>query len=406
MKQLNWYQIFGNRRQIPDGRTVLPTDDIQIWLNCADIWDKTYTTLAEVLADTDTLLALITSNNAVDYLVRSKTFAKSEALVPKMTSNTTPSGECFGSSVNSSTYDYYKAFDGDNSTMWAPSTGNMPQTIGYKSASAICVKSLKIYPYIYNGTTPSIATFQLQGSNDNSTWVDIGNVKTIDSVGEKEFTYDSNNTSYLYHQIKVLSKNVSGGCNVYSLQFYSIAEGLTDNATAMSYIGLNNYASDALLADSTWRTAIANSTYIASVCNVKNPNMTSNTAPSGVCSGTTNATGSGFWKLFNGQTSTSNTQQWNYPTTNDYVQYSFGYGVKGVCARYYAEISYNMTVKSKIANQFVDVASGNSNYNAWKNYIYNQYQESENGDFRISFPNVSNDRLRIYQIEFYGRKDV
>lgn len=59
---------------VPDGSTVLPKDDIEIWLACANI-NKSYTTLAEVLADTDTLQAIISNNNAVDYMVRSTTWA-------------------------------------------------------------------------------------------------------------------------------------------------------------------------------------------------------------------------------------------------------------------------------------------------------------------------------------------
>ena len=39
---------------VPEGSTVLPTDDIQIWLACAGITDKSYTTLNEVLADSTT----------------------------------------------------------------------------------------------------------------------------------------------------------------------------------------------------------------------------------------------------------------------------------------------------------------------------------------------------------------
>lgn len=59
----------------PDGSTITPTDDIQIWLNCGNIFDLNYTALSQVLADTTTLLALISDNNAVDYMVRSTTWA-------------------------------------------------------------------------------------------------------------------------------------------------------------------------------------------------------------------------------------------------------------------------------------------------------------------------------------------
>jgi len=60
---------------IPDGSTVTPVNDIQTWLLCAGIKNKPYTTLAEVIADSQTLLSLISDNNAVDYMVRSTSFA-------------------------------------------------------------------------------------------------------------------------------------------------------------------------------------------------------------------------------------------------------------------------------------------------------------------------------------------
>lgn len=394
---------------VPDGRTVLPTDDVSIWLACGGR-SEAYTTLAEVLNDSVCLSALIADSNAIDYLARSTTFAKSEALVPKMTSNTTPSGECFGSSVNSSTYDYYKAFDGDNSTLWAPSTGDTPQSIGYKSASAICVKSLKIYPYIYNGTTPSIATFQLQGSNDNSTWIDIGNVKTIDSVGEKEFTYDSNNTSYLYHQVKVLSKNVSGGCNVYSLQFYT-EEGLTDNATAMSYIGLNNYASNTLLADSTWCSAIWASAYKESVLNVKVPVMTSDNTPSGQCFASSENPGREAFHAFDGVS----TEIWNSTQTSApvYLGYDFGDNVRIYVAE--ANFQYQNFVSSTTYKY--QTSSDNSTYNDVSDSV-----TASGGVTTATFLTPTNDRYkRIYvtaqntsstykgqcnMLQFYGRADI
>lgn len=213
MKQLNWYQIFG-KSNIPDGRTVLPTDDIQIWLNCANIWDKDYITLAEVLADTDTLSALIASSNAVDYMVRSTTWAtiictdstamsyiglnnycantlladstwktaiyqseyKGSVLnitVPKMTSNTTPSGTCAGTSISSSGNDYWKAFNSSEALGWQPSGSD---TFGvakvyyhFTSKNLPCYAHLK---WIRSGATYSI-TVKVIGSNDGATWTEI-----------------------------------------------------------------------------------------------------------------------------------------------------------------------------------------------------------------------------------------
>ena len=57
----------------PTGSTVTPINDIETWLDCAGIW-KNYTTLSEVIGDSDCLLRLISNNNAVDYMVRSSEF--------------------------------------------------------------------------------------------------------------------------------------------------------------------------------------------------------------------------------------------------------------------------------------------------------------------------------------------
>lgn len=147
---------------IPDGETVTPTDDIQTWLNCANIFDKNYTLLSQVLSDASTLQALIASNNAADYMARSTSWANSvttnanamiyigandycatkllanstwrdaicnsayfesvlNVKVPVMTSNTAPSG------VVSSSGTYggqpYLAFDNNNNTKWYPMAG-------------------------------------------------------------------------------------------------------------------------------------------------------------------------------------------------------------------------------------------------------------------------------------------
>ena len=65
---------------IPNGSTVTPTDDIQTWLKCAGITDKTtYTTLSDVLSDTDTLIALCADSNACDYMARSTNWASGVA---------------------------------------------------------------------------------------------------------------------------------------------------------------------------------------------------------------------------------------------------------------------------------------------------------------------------------------
>ena len=218
MKQLNWYQIFGNTHKIPDGRTVEPTDDIQIWLHCANIWNKSYTTLAEVLTDTDTLLALITSNNAVDYMVRSTTWASGvsadssamtyigqnnycanaliadetwcEALanseyakfvfniyVPIMTDNTHPSGVASASSIYAgdvSNYGAWRAFDG-NDVGGTPLASTQQASHGwfqYQFTEPVIIKAVhyKGQDSLWSSRNPS---GYLQGSNDGATYDNI-----------------------------------------------------------------------------------------------------------------------------------------------------------------------------------------------------------------------------------------
>ena len=287
MKQLNWYQIFG-KSNIPDGRTVLPTDDIQIWLHCANIWNKAYTTLAEVLADTDTLSALINSENAVDYMVRSTTWAAS-ITVPKMTSNTTPSGTCYADSVQSGSQIYY-AFDENDSTSWNSGRGPVGDYVGYIFTSAVCINSVKIKSH----ASDVLKKYKVQGSNDGVEYTDISPEITHVSNETKTF---SNSDSYLYYRVISTEKNATDRLMLISVQFYSSS--ITADSTAMTLIGANNYAANTLLDDATWCEAIANSEYFESVLNVKVPTMTGYTTPSGEVIYTSTSGSDYPWRAFN-----------------------------------------------------------------------------------------------------------
>jgi hypothetical protein len=194
---------------VPEGDTVIPTDDIQIWLHCADIWNKNYTTISQVLADSTTLSALIANSNAVDYMVRSTTWstnvcADSSAMsliglddncadtllanstwlnaicnspyfesvlnikVPTMTSDTTPSGQVIYVNQNSN-YPKRLAFDGNNST-WAIVTNVVSdKSVGYKFTEPVNIR--KVYHYSTNTNYKGFdANAILQYSDDGSTW--------------------------------------------------------------------------------------------------------------------------------------------------------------------------------------------------------------------------------------------
>ena len=192
---------------IPDGRTVTPVNDVQTLLHCAGIFDKGYTVLSQLLADTASLYSVITDNNAIDYLVRSTSFANGicgdstamtyigsnnyaadtllddatwfntinnstyvnnvlNATVPTMTSDTTPSGECFSTAAMDASHKSYLAFDGNSSTYAGFASTAMSGAIGYDFGYnvGVCKATIEEY-YAVNGG-------KLQGSDDNITWVD------------------------------------------------------------------------------------------------------------------------------------------------------------------------------------------------------------------------------------------
>lgn len=308
------YEIAG--RVVPDGRTVTPTDDVQTLLNCANIWDKDYTTLTELMADTTTLASVINSNNAIDYLVRSKTFIKSEALVPVMMSNTTPSGEASASSVYSSSdmHQPYKAFDGNSNTMWYTANNVGNAQIRYQLPSAKLVKRATVRPY-YSGTGVvgcALKSFTIKGSHDGTTWSEP--LYTSATLSNAEQTVDcalNNTTFYEYYEVDCTGSYRSDGeILIVEIQFYSEL-GITENSNAMSYIGLNNYASNTLLGD-------VNPTII--------PIMTSDTTPSGQAIASSEPTSGGTtfyaYKAFDGNLSTLWASSEVSPTYN-YIGYKF-----------------------------------------------------------------------------------
>ena len=402
MKQLNWYQIFG-KSNIPDGRTVLPTDDIQIWLHCANIWNKSYTTLAEVLADTDTLLALITSNNAVDYMVRSTTWAESVALVPAMTSDTTPSGVCSASSVYQ-TFSAYKAFDGntESSNYWSANTG-VNSWLQYRFVSAIMPYLVKVRGVYADGHL-RIKNFTVQGSNDGVTFTDIKSFQTIDKSGEQTFEVGSIN-NYSYLRISIADNwSETYYIRLHEVQFYSAS--IVTSETAMQYIGQNNYCANTLLADATWCNAICNSEYFESVLNVKVPVMTSNTTPSGEClAGQGMSASEPAWKAFDGNTNTRASASSGALQVS--VAYKFESAVKPYLAYVYSAYSGYYQYKIRYSDDNVTWSDATDfSTPTWDSPYILLSIANEHQYWGIVRKYTSADSGIVREVNFYGRKDV
>ena len=246
---------------IPNGTTITPTDNIQIWLHCANIWDKAYTTISQILSDPITLQALIASNNASDYMVRSTTWvnsvvADSSAMtyiglndycankllanstwknaicnstyfesvlnikVPTMTSNTTPSGVCSGSSIYGSNYRYYYPFSA-SSTGWCPTIGEQNSWLKYKFPTNVSIYVIKC---TVGGIPKSARNYKAQ-YNNNGNWLDLTNVISL-TTGSRDLIANVSNISDEFRLLCTNKMVISGGDDyaiLKSLQFYGRA---------------------------------------------------------------------------------------------------------------------------------------------------------------------------------------
>lgn len=252
------------RAQIPEGSTVVPTDVIQTWLNCAGIFDKNYTTVSQVLADSTTLSALISSNNAADYMARSTTWASditadstamsyiglnnycSNSLiavstwltaiansayiesvlnvkVPTMTSNTTPSGVCSSGTYYSAGYEPYKAFDKDDSTVWASVVNSSDDYLRYRFTFAVKVRVVKVKA-LYSGSL-RLKTLSIKASNnDFSTSETLMETITLVNQNVEDYMYlVEPSIAYVSYGIENLSTYQSD-IEIKELQFYSRAD--------------------------------------------------------------------------------------------------------------------------------------------------------------------------------------
>lgn len=247
---------------VPDGKTVTPTDDVQILLACAGITDKSYTMISELLADSVSLATVISDNNAIDYLVRSTTWASSvtsdstamsyiglnnyasntlladstwcnaicnstyfesvlNVKVPTMTSNTTPSGECIASGSFSELYQAYKAFDGvdTGNDKWV-SQNNSPWWLGYIFTSDVNIKGVYISNETGTYSDQGVKTLKVQYSTDNGlTWADASENITVTQGGSIISAINGSPTDTKYWRVLCID-----GYNIPSYNRVSILE--------------------------------------------------------------------------------------------------------------------------------------------------------------------------------------
>jgi hypothetical protein len=486
---------------LPDGSTVTPTDSIPTLLHCADIWDKSYTSIGEVLDDNDSLLKILTTDNSIDYLVRSTTYASSvtadsdamsmigsydyasdtllgdstwamaianstykdsviNASVPKMTSNNTPSGVASASTIYGSGYEAYRAFDDNTSTFWSAAASDTNKWVKYDFGKTVKICLAQIRPSYSSGNL-WLQEYKLQGTSDDSDWSDsdmfaetLSNVSTDKTVA---FPMKSGR----YFRLLAIS-SYAGNVHIDTLKFYGrqnggvqswlksanidkpyttlaevladtttlstlianhdavdylvtakgLIDGIVADATAMSYIGLNNYCANSLIADSEWLAAIGQSTYKESALNAKNPTMTSNTTPSGVASASSEHQPAYY--AFNGNTSNGWQSNSVANHSGDYVTYKF---TQNVCVKYveayiglHNATGTNITVKVRASNDnanWTDLTdSFTANLNNLKTVVLDNTNSYLYYQIYIVSGGITNSRARCTLLQFYGREDV
>jgi len=131
--------------------------------------------------------------------------------VPTMTSNTAPEGVASASSISSTIYNAFKAFDKSTNTFWEAG-GSAPQWIQYQFISPVFVHTITIVGNGVSGTAYNPNSITIQASNDGSQFIDI-------QTFNQEFTsttatlYIAKQGYYKYWRVKV--NGVVGGSGYY-----------------------------------------------------------------------------------------------------------------------------------------------------------------------------------------------
>ena len=193
-----------------------PANDLDFWLFYGDV-EGFFSTLADVLADSTALSTLMSSTDAVDYLVGCTSWVSDitgnqsamsyiglnnycanalldddtwlesicnsayfesvlNAKVPTMTSNTTPEGVCSASSEMRPAYYGFKGAD----TEGYHSNAGLPQWLQYEFTTAIPVFRVGVHT---RGNAGGPQNCKIQASNDGNTYTDIGTFPDCSTMG-------------------------------------------------------------------------------------------------------------------------------------------------------------------------------------------------------------------------------
>lgn len=152
--------------------------------------------------------------------------------IPKMTSNTTPSGVASASVEHNEYYRAFYAFDkiyGYDQETWA-TVQRLPQWICYEFPTPKCIKRLitvnrnEDLNVGVQHNNRAVSEFTFQASNDGTTWVNLGTFTSPSSASHYKNTYDiQNDNKYLYYRLYITGNfnNATGtGCGFAEIEMY------------------------------------------------------------------------------------------------------------------------------------------------------------------------------------------
>lgn len=305
-------------------------------------------------------------------------------------------------------------------TKTAPSGANIMSFYPPNTGTWIISGTVSGQPYSTEAIVVDLAvavTANIQTVPDGSTVTPTDDIQTwLHCAG----IYDKNYTTLsevLTDSTTLATLIADNNATDYLVRSTTWATDLCADSTAMTYIGLNNYASNTLLADSDWLTAICNSQYFESVLNVKVPQMTDNTHPSGIASNSDNSSsaykGLGVYAEDPNYANLENNQ-------NAKIMYEFPDTVT------IYKIYMHLRNGSSLSRSFTYKASGSTDGSTWNDMFSGiAWNDSGNGDTTntviatnpitakhfagdcyIGTKDGSNKYSVRMKVQFYGRIDV
>lgn len=220
--KLKKVRFVGSTPPIADTFGIQGSNDNSTWSNDLATFTAD-TSSVDVDVDSDTYYLYyrvvqktkVSTNNGTAFTTLQFYGRELKPLVPTMTSNTTPKGECIANSASGEYY-AYNAFNGKTpsvSNRWTPVGGNPTDItwLGYTFEESVCVKALNIYPLGIN-LTNVIFEADNNGFASGASVVTIGSPFTPTDMKNNVYLFNNDDNFTSYRVRKVAS--------IGTLQFY------------------------------------------------------------------------------------------------------------------------------------------------------------------------------------------